>query len=83
MIEFYNEFFFLCINYHLLLFTDLIDDKYLKYRIGYSVIIFLGFNLLTNMIIFIIQHIKKLMFICGKFKQYMKTAIMIFNQIKT
>ena len=45
-------------NYHMLLFTDYIDNLLLKFNIGWSLISVTLFMILVNIIVMFLAHIK-------------------------
>jgi hypothetical protein len=58
----FNELFVLIMNYHILCFADLIQDERAREVMGFSMIVFLCLNLLTNIGSIMFGEIKKIYF---------------------
>jgi hypothetical protein len=56
--ESYNEITILLVGYHLLLFTDFIEDSDMQYMVGFSVIVVTLLNILINFIIMFVASFK-------------------------
>jgi hypothetical protein len=52
-LEYLNEITILILTYHLIVFTDFVDDPNLRYSIGWSALILTAINILTNMLVMI------------------------------
>jgi len=58
-IELFNEFFTLMINYHLMMFTDIVQDPYAREFIGNSLVCMIGGNLAINVIIIFFRSLRQ------------------------
>lgn len=58
-IELFNEFFILVINYHLMMFTDYVQDPYTREFIGNSLVCLTGGNLAINVILIFFRSLRQ------------------------
>jgi hypothetical protein len=61
-LELFNEFTILAASYHLSILTSFVDDPYIQYNVGFSIIAFTLLNLLVNSFIMIVYDFKVLFF---------------------
>eukprot|EP00347_Sterkiella_histriomuscorum_P018674 403344610 len=71
-IEQFNEVCILAVSYHLLIFTDYVDDTDIQDDFGYSIIAITMVNIVVNMGIMIVETIKKLRISFPAFIQKLK-----------
>jgi hypothetical protein len=64
LLEFFNEATILLCCYHMFCFTDFVDDPTVRYKIGFSLIIFTGLNLGINIFVMLIETFKSLVRLC-------------------
>lgn len=56
----FNEVKLMLVAYHLFFFTDYLPDPELKYKVGYSCLVFLALGLFSNMFLLVVMPIIKL-----------------------
>lgn len=82
-LEIFNEIFVLIASYHLLLFTDHIDDPDLQYIVGWSIIGFVVINFTANIVVMMVLNIIELKNTLPKvFKKYKLLLHKICHKIK-
>jgi len=67
-IKLFNEFFTLLINYHLMMFTDFVQDPLTRELIGNSLIFLTGGNLAINVLLILVRSLRQA---CYRAKLYL------------
>jgi hypothetical protein len=60
ILEFFNEATILLCCYHMFCYTDYVEDPIMRYKIGFSLILFTTLNLGINVMIMVVETLKSL-----------------------
>jgi hypothetical protein len=60
VLEFFNEAIILLCCYHTFCFTDFVDDPIIRYNVGFSLIVLTSINVGVNIIVMMLETLKKL-----------------------
>jgi hypothetical protein len=72
-LELFNESCLLIMSYHLLFFTDyVLDDPYIQYDIGFSVICIMSLNIIVNMALILKESVHNIVINIKKCRNLMK-----------
>jgi len=61
-VELFNEFFTLVINYHLMMFTDFVQDPQTRELIGNSLVYLTGGNFAINVLLIFVRSLRQACF---------------------